>query len=138
MGKSYRPKELSRARVTGAARVGNRRKAARFTSQRSRVVVRARQRNPAEVQLPLPRQEFANRLQDEPTPFLTRDQLASRYQICVRTVDYWAEAQVIPTYRHGRFVRFNIKECDEALKQFRLRSRWESSEDSAEENKSSV
>ena len=62
----------------------------------------------------------------EATPYLTRDQLAARYQVCVRTISYWADSGVLPVYIRGHVVRFHIEECDAAFKKFRRKSRWES------------
>lgn len=59
------------------------------------------------------------------TRYLTREQLAARYQVCVRTIDYWRDDGVIPAYKLGRFIRFRADECDTALRCFRRKSRWE-------------
>lgn len=55
--------------------------------------------------------------------WLTRKQLASRYQVSVRCVDYWVEANRVPVYRVGRVVRFNPGECDQALGTYRIPAR---------------
>lgn len=64
----------------------------------------------------------------EPQLWKTREQLAIRYQVCVRTVDYWAENKILPCYKAGGVVRFQVQECDEALKKFRSKSRFEDGE----------
>ena len=58
----------------------------------------------------------------------TREQLAVRYQVCVRTVDYWTEHKILPCYKCGSVLRFHVQECDEALKKFRSKSRFEDGE----------
>ena len=69
----------------------------------------------------------------EPQLLKTRHQMAARYQVSVRTVDYWCEDGTIPFYKHGAVVRFNPQECDDAMQAFRRKSRWETSGDAEED-----
>ena len=73
----------------------------------------------------------------EPQLLKTRHQMAVRYQVCVRTIGYWCDAGTLPFYKHGGVVRFHPQECDDALKAFRRKSRWETSGD-GEENVDNV
>ena len=68
----------------------------------------------------------------EPQLLKTRHQMAARYQVSVRTVDYWCEDGTIPFYKRGAVVRFHPEECDVALRAFRRKSRWEPSGDDEE------
>jgi hypothetical protein len=63
----------------------------------------------------------------EPQLLKTRHQMAARYQVSVRTIGYWVQDGTLPVYQRGAVVRFNPHECDEALKAFRRKSRWEAS-----------
>ena len=69
----------------------------------------------------------------EPQLLKTRHQMAARYQVSVRTVDYWCEDGTIPFYKRGAVVRFSPQECDEAMQAFRPKSRWETSSDGVED-----
>ena len=69
----------------------------------------------------------------EPQLLKTRHQMAARYQVSVRTVDYWCEDGTIPFYKRGAVVRFSPQECDEAMQAFRRKSRWETSSDGGED-----
>ncbi|HZM06587.1 MAG TPA: helix-turn-helix domain-containing protein [Candidatus Saccharimonadales bacterium] len=62
----------------------------------------------------------------------TRHQMAARYQVSVRTIGYWCNDGTLPFYKHGGVVRFHPQECDDALKAFRRKSRWETSGDGEE------
>ena len=65
----------------------------------------------------------------EPQLLKTRHQMAARYQVSVRTIGYWCTDGTLPFYKHGGVVRFHPQECDDALKAFRRKSRWETSGD---------
>ena len=63
-----------------------------------------------------------------PTPtkhLLTNEELAAKYQICLRTVDNWKRRRVIPYLRLGRIVRFNEDEVSKALEKLTVRARTE-------------
>jgi hypothetical protein len=54
-----------------------------------------------------------------PPLILTRRDLASRYQVGIRTVDRWVAEKRIPVLRFSkRCVRFDGVECDAALRRF--------------------
>lgn len=81
---------------------------------------------------PLSRQDAVEGLSKQVTEeqvLKTREQIAARYQVSVRTVDYWREDGTLPFHKRGGIVRFHPAECDKAMKTFRQRSRWESSVD---------
>lgn len=54
------------------------------------------------------------------TPILaTREQLAKRYAVSVRTIDEWRAEEVIPHIRFSpKFVRFDIPACDAAVREW--------------------
>ena len=59
--------------------------------------------------------------------WLTREQLALRLRVSVRTIDYWTEDRTLPVFKKGRVVRYDPVECDKALQAFRRRSRFDES-----------
>ena len=71
---------------------------------------------------------------DEPTStkepvWLTRQQMASRLQVSIRTIDNWSQARVLPAYKMGRVVRYDLKECMQALRAFRRKSQFDLGDD---------
>jgi len=50
--------------------------------------------------------------------WMTRKQIAARYQVSLRCVDTWKADGRIPSYKIGHLVRFNPAECDQALRKF--------------------
>ncbi len=54
--------------------------------------------------------------------------MAARYQVSVRTIDYWCADRILPYYKRGGVVRFHPDECDAAMKNFRSKSRLETAE----------
>lgn len=58
--------------------------------------------------------------------------MGARYQVCVRTIDYWTQDGTLPVYKRGGVVRYHVEECDAAFKKFRTESRWEKSQDGDE------
>lgn len=69
----------------------------------------------------------------EPQLLKTRHQMAARYQVSVRTIGYWCDDGTLPFYKRGGVVRFSPRECDDAMKAFRRKSRWETSGDGEED-----
>lgn len=59
---------------------------------------------------------------------ITRERIAIRYDVSVRTIDNWMVDHTLPYYKRGGVVRFHKDECDAALKKFRNQSRWEKSQ----------
>ena len=57
--------------------------------------------------------------------WLTREQMAIRLRVSVRTIDYWTEDGTLPVYKKGRVVRYDPGECVVALQAFRRKSRFE-------------
>lgn len=53
--------------------------------------------------------------------FLTKQQLAFRYQVSVRTIDNWVAQKRIPVLRLGGCVRFDITRVDAALRRYEVR-----------------
>jgi hypothetical protein len=52
-------------------------------------------------------------------------EMARRYGISDRMVAYLAEDRILPTYKIGRAVRFDPKECDIAMRLFRRASKFD-------------
>jgi excisionase family DNA binding protein len=69
----------------------------------------------------------ASQLTDSPAVeiWLTREQMATRLRVSVRTIDYWTEDGTLPVYKKGRVVRYDPGECSVALQAFRKKSRFE-------------
>lgn len=57
--------------------------------------------------------------------WLTREQMALRLRVSIRTIDYWTEDRTLPVYKKGRVVRYDPMECVKALQAFRRKSRFE-------------
>jgi excisionase family DNA binding protein len=52
---------------------------------------------------------------------LTKKELAVRYGVVPRTIDYWIARRQIPYLKLGRkLVRFDPEECDKALQRFKV------------------
>ena len=51
-----------------------------------------------------------------------RHGLALRYHTCLRTIDKMVSRGILPKIQIGRFVRFDIEECDMALKSHEIKS----------------
>jgi len=55
------------------------------------------------------------------SPVVTRQELALRYQISLRTVDRWVAKRMIPVIRLSpRCLRFDVAQCDAALRRFTI------------------
>jgi len=54
----------------------------------------------------------------------TIQQMADRYQVSMRTIANMMEDGRLPYYKIGRVVRFNLAECDRALRAFRRASQF--------------
>jgi hypothetical protein len=50
--------------------------------------------------------------------WMTRKQIADRYQISLRCVDNWTEDGRLPRYKIGKIVRYDPVECDKSLRAF--------------------
>lgn len=56
--------------------------------------------------------------------FLTKEQIAARYQVSVACINKWMAARRLPFLRIShRVVRFDVHACDKALTKFEVRSR---------------
>jgi hypothetical protein len=42
--------------------------------------------------------------------------MAERYAVCLRTVDKWRKARILPYVKVGRVIRFDPETCDAILK----------------------
>jgi hypothetical protein len=51
--------------------------------------------------------------------------MAVRYQVSVRTIDYWRSDRILPYFKKGAIVRCDPIECDIAMRAFRSKSRYE-------------
>ena len=50
---------------------------------------------------------------------VTKEQIALRYSVAIRTVDYWMSRHIIPYVKpSARCVRFDTAACDAALARF--------------------
>ena len=55
------------------------------------------------------------------TPSLVKKQeIADRYNVCVRSVENLVRRGVLPCYRLGRSIRFSVEECDAAMRNYRF------------------
>jgi len=54
----------------------------------------------------------------------TIQQMADRYQVSIRTIANMMEDGRLPYYKIGRAVRFDMAECDRALRAFRRASQF--------------
>jgi hypothetical protein len=68
---------------------------------------------------------IVEKMEDELTRKLfTKSQIAPRYGVVQRTVDYWMKDGVIPYLKIGKkLVRFDPVECDRALERFKVASK---------------
>ena len=61
-------------------------------------------------------------------PVLTKRQLASHYQVSVRTIDHWCKRGLLPHYKIGKMVRFKLShvqtELESKVKLNSRRLRW--------------
>jgi len=55
--------------------------------------------------------------------FLTKKEIADRYQVTIGSIDKWMKLRVIPFYKIGRVVRYRAAECDLALERYRQKAR---------------
>ena len=55
------------------------------------------------------------------TPWRTKKEIAARYKCDIRTITNFMRRGILPYVKIGRFVRFNVMECDEALEQHHKR-----------------
>jgi hypothetical protein len=53
--------------------------------------------------------------------FGRKKDVAARYSVCHRTVDYWIAQKRIPVLRIGGCVRFDLLRVDEALRRFEVK-----------------
>ena len=56
--------------------------------------------------------------------WLTREQMRIRLGVSIRTIGYWTKDGTLPFLKRGGVVRFNIEDCDTALRKFYGRSRY--------------
>lgn len=54
------------------------------------------------------------------TPWRTKRQIADYYGCDVRTITNFMRRRILPYVKTGRFVRFNIIECDQAMERFKV------------------
>lgn len=55
----------------------------------------------------------------------TKGDLARHFKCSIRYVTELMQRRVIPYVKIGRFVRFDLAECDKAMEQFRMTSRYD-------------
>ncbi len=54
--------------------------------------------------------------------WVTKRQLASRFQCCPRTINNLMTRRILPYRRLGRILRFDPGECDKAMDAFKVKS----------------
>jgi excisionase family DNA binding protein len=64
--------------------------------------------------------------------WLTIQELAECLRVSVRTIHYWTADGTLPVYKKGRVVRYSAEECTLALRAFRRKSSFETSEGTQE------
>jgi len=68
-----------------------------------------------------PRKEDAP---DKSPEYVTKKELATRYSVTLGTINNWMREGRIPFLRLSRqLVRFNLKDCDAAIKRYQVRAR---------------
>jgi len=58
----------------------------------------------------------------EPVRWTNKDGIAKHLRCSVRHVSDMMKRRMIPYVKRGRFVRFDIKKCDTALKKYEIQS----------------
>ena len=48
--------------------------------------------------------------------------IARHLRVCTNTIDDWVKKKVIPVYKRGRVVRFDVDAVDRAMKRFELKA----------------
>jgi hypothetical protein len=70
------------------------------------------------------------------TSWLTKKQIARRYNLSERQIDYLREKKVLPYFVvPSRCIRFDPSECDQAMKKFRRNGESEEPGRNGEHNK---
>jgi excisionase family DNA binding protein len=50
---------------------------------------------------------------------ITKEEIAHRYSVSARTIEFWVRKRRIPTIKVGRQLRFRVEECDRAVERFK-------------------
>jgi hypothetical protein len=56
------------------------------------------------------------------SPWRTKEGIAARYAVSVRTVTNWQRKRILPYSLVGRVARFNVHSCDKAVAAFEVQS----------------
>lgn len=51
-------------------------------------------------------------------PLMTRRELATQLNVCVRTIDSWTKHRRIPSFKLGRLTRYSLPDVLASLRQF--------------------
>ena len=62
-------------------------------------------------------------MDSHPNSLVTKQALATRYGVCVRTISYWMRRRIVPFIKLSpKVVRFDVVKCDVAIEVFETRS----------------
>ena len=75
-----------------------------------------------EIQRCNPAEDAVNSSQVLPQIWVSKQMLAARYGVCVRTIHNLMRKRILPSYPLGRAVRFHPAECDATLAKLRRAS----------------
>ena len=56
------------------------------------------------------------------TPWTDKEGIARRYNVCLRTVTDWTRRRILPASKVRRVVRYDIRDCDRAIKAMEVKS----------------
>jgi hypothetical protein len=63
-----------------------------------------------------------NKTDNTASPWVDKEGIAARYDYCIRHVTNLMRRRKIPYCKDGKVVRFNINDCDRALRKFEVGS----------------
>jgi hypothetical protein len=61
-------------------------------------------------------------MQNSPSLWRNKRQMAAHYGCDIRTITNFMRRRILPFVKIGRFVRFDIGECDQAMERYKRRS----------------
>jgi hypothetical protein len=56
------------------------------------------------------------------TPWRNKTEMAQYYRCDIKTITNWMRRRILPFVKIGRYVRFDLRECDQAMDKFKRRS----------------
>ena len=54
-----------------------------------------------------------------PRYLVTKKEIADRYSVSPRTIDFWVQKRRLPCFKVGRELLFRIEDCDRAVERFK-------------------